>query len=153
MAPIRHKNLLRLTDAAPFTTTKQKIHTQVFKLPNSVLAKEVICCAHFIYHNKTYEKKEDNPLYNPNKKRIMMPKPSRYTREQLMEFFLQNKTIKLQSMDLAYIWAQIFLYSRSLTQEIDSKNLKPDTTSWDRGSWDGIVPNVRLIEIVLSDEF
>jgi hypothetical protein len=83
----------------------------------------------------------------------MMPKPSRYTREQLMEFFLQNKTIKLQSMDLAYIWAQIFLYSRSLTQEIDSKNLKPDTTSWDRGSWDGIVPNVRLIEIVLSDEF
>jgi uncharacterized protein (UPF0335 family) len=36
---------------------------------------------------------------------------------------------------------------------MDSKNLKPDTTSWDRGGWDGIIPNVRLIEIVLSDEF
>jgi hypothetical protein len=82
----------------------------------------------------------------------MMPKPSGYTREQLMEF-LETKRIKLEYMDLSYIWAQIFLYSRSLTREMDSKNLKPDTTSWDRGGWDGIIPNVRLIEIVLSDEF
>jgi hypothetical protein len=149
---IGHNNIKKLTDADPFTTTKQKIHTQVFKPPNSVLAKEVVRHAHFIYHDKTYEKKEDNPLYNLKKKRIMMPKPSGYTREQLMDF-LETKTIKLENMDVAFIWAEVFLYSRSLTQEIDSKNLKPDATSWDRGGWDGITPNVRLIEIVLSDEF
>jgi hypothetical protein len=82
----------------------------------------------------------------------MMPKPSGYTREQLMEF-LETKTIKLENMDLAFIWAQIFLYSKSLTREMDSKNLKSDMTSWGRGGWDGIILNVRLIEIVLSDEF
>jgi hypothetical protein len=65
---IGHNNIKKLTDAAPFTTTKQKIHTQVFKPPNSVLAKEVVRRAHFIYHDKTYNKKEDNPLYNPKKK-------------------------------------------------------------------------------------
>jgi hypothetical protein len=65
---IGHKNIMRLTDKAPFTTTKQKIHTQVFKPPNHVLAKEVVRRAHFIYHDKTYEKKEDNPLYNLKKK-------------------------------------------------------------------------------------
>jgi hypothetical protein len=30
---------------------------------------------------------------------------------------------------------------------------EPDTTAWDNGSWEGIVLNVRLIEIALSDEF
>jgi hypothetical protein len=36
---------------------------------------------------------------------------------------------------------------------LDSNKLKPDSTAWDNGSWEGIVPNIRLVEIVLSDEF
>jgi hypothetical protein len=67
--------------------------------------------------------------------------------------FLENKTIKLQQLDVAFIHSQIYLYSLFLTCELDSNKLKPDSTAWDNGSWEGIVPNVRLIEIVLSDEF
>jgi hypothetical protein len=40
-----------------------------------------------------------------------------------------------------------------LSREINKQNLKPDATSWDCGGWEGIVPNVQLIEIVLLDEF
>jgi hypothetical protein len=150
---IGHNNFLTLTEKSPFTMTTKKIHTQVFKPSNSVLAKEVVRRAHFLFHDKKYDdNKEDHPLYNRNKKRIIMPKPSGYTREQLMEF-LVSKTIKLEAMDTAFMFAQIYLYSKSLTKELNSQNLKPDATSWDRGSWEGIVPNVRLIEIALSDEF
>jgi hypothetical protein len=142
-----------LTDKPPFTQTKQKVHTQVFKPPNSVLAKEVVRRAHFLYHDDKYDKKDENhPLYNVNKKRTIMPKPSGYTREQLMDF-LESKTIKLESIDTAFMWAHIYLYSKSLSREINKQNLKPDATSWDPGGWEGIVPYVRLIEIALSDEF
>jgi hypothetical protein len=149
---VGHSNFLLLTDQSPFTQTKQKIHTQIFKPSNSVLAKEVVCCAHFLFHDKKYDKNENHPLYNVNKKRVIMPKPAGYTREQFMEF-LQSKTIKLDSMDTTFIWAQIYLYSKLLNRELNSQNLKPDATSWDRGSWERIVPNVWLIEIVLSNEF
>jgi hypothetical protein len=44
---IGYANFLSLTEKAPFTETKSKNHTQIFKPPNAVLAKEVMCRAHF----------------------------------------------------------------------------------------------------------
>jgi hypothetical protein len=40
-----------------------------------------------------------------------------------------------------------------LTRELKTQELKPEATSWDRGSWEKIVPNMWLIDIVLSDDF
>jgi hypothetical protein len=148
---IGHGSFSRLTTKKPFTETKQKKHTQVFKPPNSILAKEVIRRGHFLFHGE-YEKAEDNPLYNKNSKQVRMPKPSGWSREDLMDF-LEQKTIKLHEKDIAFIHSEIYLYGQFLTRELDSNKLKPDTTAWDNGSWEGIVPNVRLIEIALSDEF
>jgi hypothetical protein len=148
---IGHECFLRLTTKTPFTETKQRKYSQVFKPPNAVLAKEVLRRGHFLYHGE-FEKAEDNPLFNKKSKQIRMPKPSGWSREDLVEF-LDNKTIKLQQTDVAFIHSQIYLYSQFLTRELDSNKLKPESTAWDNGSWEGIVPNVRLIEIVLSDEF
>jgi hypothetical protein len=148
---IGHKEFLRLTEKYPFTETKQRCYKQVFSPPNAILSAEVIRRAHFIFHEE-FGKVEDNPLYNENTKQLRMPKPAGWSRQDLLTF-LQNKTIKLGSMDIAFIHSQIYLYSVFLTRELKSQELKPEATSWDRGSWEGIVPNVRLIEIVLSDDF
>jgi hypothetical protein len=148
---IGHANFLSLTDQAPFTETKSKNHTQIFKPPNAILAKEVMRRAHFLF-NCTYEKPDDNPLFNKVSKQLRMPKPTGWSRKELLTF-LQEKTIKLQDMDVAFIHSQIFLYKLFLEREMKSQNLKPDSTSWDRGGWEGIVANVRLIEIVLCDDF
>jgi hypothetical protein len=142
---------LRLTTKTPFTETKQRKYSKVFKPPNAVLAKEVLHHGHFLYHGK-FKKAEDNPLVNKKSKQICMLKPSGWSREDLVEF-LKNKTIKLQQTDVTFIHSQIYLYSQFLTRELDSNKLKPDSTAWDNGSWEGIVLNVHLIEIVLSDEF
>jgi hypothetical protein len=96
---------------------------------------------------------EDKPLYNPNSKQTRMPKPSGWSRGELIST-LEKKIIKLDSMDVAFIHLEIYLYSLYLIHDLSStQNLKPESTLWDRSSWEGIVPNVRLIEIVLSDEF
>jgi hypothetical protein len=133
---IGHESFLSLTTKTPFTETKQKQYTQVFKPPNAVLAKEVIHCGHFLYHGKYYKKVEDNPLFNRNSKQLRMSKPSGWSREELLEF-LENKTIKLQSMDVAFIHSQIYLYSLFLTCKMDSNELKLESTAWDNGSLGG----------------
>jgi hypothetical protein len=82
----------------------------------------------------------------------MMPKPSGYMREQLMEFLETKKNQIRVHGSVLYLGTNL-----SILEIAHSRNgfqkLKPDTTSWDRGGWDGIIPNVRLIKIVLSDEF
>jgi hypothetical protein len=65
---------------------------------------------------------EDNPLYNKNTKQLHMPKPAGWSRQDLLTF-LQNKTIKLGSMDMAFIHSQIYLYSMFLTRELKSQEL------------------------------
>jgi hypothetical protein len=147
---IGHENFRQLLKHDVFNKTKQKKYTAVFSPSNSILAAEVVRRGHFLFHGD-FPKLEDNPLYNPNSKQIRMPKPSGWSREDLMNF-LEKKTIKLESMDVAFIHSQIYLYSLFLSRELSTQKLKPDLTSWDRGSWEGIVPNVRLIEIALSDE-
>jgi hypothetical protein len=149
---IGHPQFLKLTGEPPFTETKQKVHTQVFNPPNQILAEEVVRRAHFFSHDEKYEKLEDNPLYDHDKGRIHVPKPAGYSRDRLLGF-LQSKTIKLESTDLAFMWSYIRLYAKNLSRELHANKLKPDTTMWDRSGWEGLVPNVRLIEIVLSDEF
>jgi hypothetical protein len=148
---IGHENFQLLINKHPFKETKQRTYTQVFRPANAILSAEVVRRAHFIFHGE-YKKVEDNPLYNPNTKQIRMPKPAGWSRQDLLNF-LESKTIKLGTMDVAFIHSQIFLYSVFLTRELKTQELKPEATSWDRGSWEGIVPNVRLIEIVLSDDF
>jgi hypothetical protein len=148
---IGYANFLLLTEKAPFSKTKSKNRTQIFKPPNAVLAKEVMRRAHFIFHG-TYEKPDDNPLFNKVSKQLCMPKPTGWSRKELVTF-LKEKTIKLQPMDVAFIHSQIFLYSLFLSREMNTQKLKPESTSWDCGCWEGIIPNMRLIEIVLSDKF
>jgi hypothetical protein len=126
---IGHANFLSLTEKAPFTETKSKNHTQIFKPPNAILAKEVMRRAHFLFHG-TYEKPDDNPLFNKVSKQLRMPKPTGWSRKELLTF-LQEKTIKLQFMDVSFIHSQIFLYKLFLEHEMNSQKLKPDSTSWD----------------------
>jgi hypothetical protein len=109
----------------PSPNQRKKIVRRSSIHPNALPAKEVVFCAYFMFHEKNkYHNMEDHPLYNPNKGSILMPKPAGYMKEQLMDF-LKNKTIKLESMDFAFIWMQIYLYLGLLTQEeIDSQNFK-----------------------------
>jgi hypothetical protein len=148
---IGHGNFRQLLEQEVFTKTKQKKYTAVFSPSNAILAAEIVRRSHFMFHDE-YKQVEDNPLYNPNSKQIRMPKPSGWSRGELIST-LEKKTIKLDTMDVAFIHSQIYLYSLYLSCNLSTQNLKPESTSWDRGSWEGIVPNVRLIEIVLSDEF
>jgi hypothetical protein len=148
---IGHKNFHLLINKYPFKETKQRNYTQVFRPPNAILSAEVVRHAHFLFHAE-YKKVEENPLYNPSTKQLCMPKPAGWSRQELLNF-LEKKTIKLESMDDTFIHSQIYLYSVFLTRELKTQELKPDSTSWDWASWEGIVPNMRLIEIVLSDDF
>jgi len=36
--------------------------------------------------------------------------------------------------------------------ESQFKKINQDATIWDRSGWEGVTPNVRLIEIVMSDD-
>jgi hypothetical protein len=126
---IGHKEFLRLTENYPFAETKQRSYKQVFSPRNAILSAEVIRRAHFIFHEE-FGKVEDNPLYNENTKQLRMPKPAGWLRQDHLTF-LQNKTIKLGSMDITFIHSQIYLYSMFLTCKLKSQELKPEATSWD----------------------
>jgi hypothetical protein len=106
---IGHINFNLLLDKSPFPETKQRNYTQDFRPPNAILSAEVLVHhAHFLFH-VDYEKVEDNPLYNNNSKQFCMPKPAGWSRQELLTLFLENRTIKLESMDVTFIHSQMDL--------------------------------------------
>jgi hypothetical protein len=60
-------------DKEPYTLTKNKKYTNVFRPPSAVLHQEILRRAHFIVHQK-YSNAKENPLYLKGK--IEMPRLS-----------------------------------------------------------------------------
>jgi hypothetical protein len=80
-----------------------------------------------------------------------LPQPSAWKKDQLY-IFLNNHEFVAQGKDLDFIRGKIKEYKNKLNLEFNKQKKKPDETSWDWSGWGGIVPNVRLLEIILSDD-
>lgn len=111
---------------------------------------EVTRRAFFI--SETTPEEEKNPFMNRFGK-VVLPKPSQWSREKLITW-LKDNLLMWKLSDMAYMKKQISQYKTSLTNTLRRKKhqLQLDESIWGRSGWDGIVPNVRLIQIITSDE-
>jgi hypothetical protein len=81
---IGYADFLSLTEKAPFNETKSKNYTPI-------LAKEVMRRVHFMFHG-TYEKPDDNPLFNKVSKQLCMPKPTGCRERNLLPFLKKKQS-------------------------------------------------------------
>jgi hypothetical protein len=141
----------KMTETAPFTQTKKKEYTNVFRPLQAVLVKEINRRAHFLFHRK-YKDPKDNPLFKNGK--LQLPSPQNWPMEKCLKFLKdEKKRLAYQENDYSFLREKIKAYTKFLEREINAKKKKPDQTSWDCSGWEGgIVPNIRLIEIILSDD-
>jgi hypothetical protein len=122
-----------VTEEPPFSETKQKVHTSIFRPSGAILKEEVLCCAHFI-SKRAYKTPEDNPLRDIKYKNIRLPQPSAWKKDQLY-IFLNNHEFVAQGEDLDFIRGKIEEYKNKLNLEFNKQKKKPDETSWDRSGW------------------
>jgi hypothetical protein len=139
-----------ITEKEPFTLTNKKPHTKVFNPTREMLQQEIVRRGHFI-GNRKYAKVEQNPLAKSGK--IEFPRPKAWLVEKCLDWLKNPKhALTYKEVDYIFLRTQIELYTEFLRRDLSRKNNKPDETSWDRSGWEGIVPNIRLIEIILSDD-
>ena len=82
-----------------------------------------------------------------------MPKPSQWNGDRLNEF-LNTHTLELDPKDRNFLDARITAYGNNLSLALKrhERRAQADLTIWSQDGWEGLVPCVRLIHIVLSDE-
>jgi hypothetical protein len=101
----------------------------------------------------TFNKDEPkaHPLWSEKFRQIRCPQPSAWSVARLTAWLKKNIII-LKAHDISFMTEVVKSYGDLINRETKAANLKPESTSWDRSGWEGILPNVRLIETILLDE-
>ena len=139
----------RMLENPPFSETRKKQYTKHFRPSNQMMMHEVQRRAFFIA--ELGEQDATNPFMRHGK--IVLPKPAQWSREKLIKWLKEN-LLEWKLSDMAYMQHHINAYKRLLIKTLNQKKykLQQDETIWARAGWDGIIPNIRLINIVTSDE-
>jgi hypothetical protein len=140
----------KMLDNPPFSETKKKVYTKDFRPSNLMLMEEVQRRVHFL-SKLNYDPEEDNPFLK--NKKIILPKPTQWGHDKLMKW-LKEHLLMWNMKDFAYMKHNIGIYKKKLEIVLLKKGsqFNLDETAWARTGWDGILPNVRLISIITSDE-
>jgi hypothetical protein len=137
-----------MLDNPPFSETKKKKHTKHFRPTNQMMMDEVQRRAHFI--SGLTDDDQPNPFLKNGK--ILLPKPAQWSREKLTNWLRENVLMFMLS-DMQYMQKHVKAYKTVLSNSLNKKKnrMNLDESIWGRSGWEGIVPNVRLIQIITSD--
>jgi hypothetical protein len=139
----------KMVEGFPFSETKKKKFTKHFRPSNQLMMFEVQRRAHFL--SKLESDKEDNPFLKNGK--LILPKPSQWSREKLIKWLKEN-ILPWKQSDMVYMKHNVGVYKFLLSNSLKRKKnqFQLDESIWARSGWDGIVPNIRLIQIITSDD-
>ena len=145
-----YPNFNNIHDQAPFCNAKPQLKS-TWKVVNDNMKTEIHLRSYFLLKELPHD---DN---HPLKKRAgcKIPKTRQWKKNDLLSF-LQNKTLNIdtQLMDSCFIkwWVGRFkAYVEHAALEADTK-IQSTQTIWSAKGWtQGLVPNLRLIEIVLGE--
>lgn len=124
----------------PFSDTKKKVYTKDYRPTAPLMIFEVNRRSHYLINE------EFGGL-------TILPKPTQWGRDKLIKW-LKEHVLNWTLKDVTYIKHHIGLYKKKLATALQKKKFTflLDETVWAKSGWDGIVPNVRLISIITSDD-
>lgn len=149
---IGYEEFDNILDTAPFKNTNKKELTDAFKPNKKSLQTEVKRRAHFLLMEHSNHG-PGHPLYSNG--RVQAPRPSQWRIGKLMDW-LKNHTLVLdEEKDLAFLKNRIESYSQHLTTVLNQQSTRAqqDITRWAQQGWEGILPWIRLISILMKDEY